>query len=152
MQVSLITQLITQHLSSAIGLKVFLKVISSTSKPLCLNSFSIEGIKCVLTNSWKGFFSIGIGFFWGNSFVSNEAISFLILFFESIFFSVDILFSSKTFLLESFLISFESDRSLASLIGVFFALSDFLLLTSSWESVFSYIKTKHCTKVIININ
>ena len=62
LQVSLISQLITQHLSPAMGLLVFWRFILFISNPLWLISSIKEGIKWTLTNSWKGFFSIGSSF------------------------------------------------------------------------------------------
>jgi hypothetical protein len=63
LHVSLISQFITQHLSPAIGLMVFLRLILLISNPLWLISFFNVGIKWTLINSWNGFFSIGNSFF-----------------------------------------------------------------------------------------
>ena len=63
LQMSFISQKITQHLSPAIGLDVFFKFISATSNPLTLNSWIMEGNKWSIINSLKGFFSIGSSFF-----------------------------------------------------------------------------------------
>ena len=62
LHISLISQFITQHLSPAIGLLVFLRLILVTSNPLWLISSTKEGIKWILINSWNGFFSIGSSF------------------------------------------------------------------------------------------
>ena len=50
-----ISQKITQHLSPAIGLSVFLRLMSFTSNPLSLNSEIKDGNKCKFINSPKGF-------------------------------------------------------------------------------------------------
>ena len=62
LHVSLISQFITQHLSPAIGLLVFVRLIFFISNPLWLISSIRAGIKWILINSWKGFFSIGSSF------------------------------------------------------------------------------------------
>ena len=62
LHVSLISQFITQHLSPAIGLLVFSRLILFTSNPLWLISSFKEGIRWILINSWNGFFSIGSSF------------------------------------------------------------------------------------------
>ena len=63
LQVFLISQFITQHLSPAIGLFVFSRLILLISNPLWLISSFSAGIKWLLTNSWNGFFSTGSSFF-----------------------------------------------------------------------------------------
>ena len=62
LQISLISQFITQHLSPAIGLFVLVRLILFISNPLWLICSVSEGIRCRLINSWKGFFSNGSSF------------------------------------------------------------------------------------------
>ena len=78
LHVSLISQFTTQHLSPAIGLLVFSRLILFTSNPLWLISSFKEGIRWILINSWNGFFSIGSSFLGLEIVSAGTAFSFFI--------------------------------------------------------------------------
>ena len=78
LQVSLISQFITQHLSPAIGLLVFLRLILFISNPLWLISSTKPGIKWILINSWNGFFSMGSSFLGLEIVLTVESLSFFL--------------------------------------------------------------------------
>ena len=118
LHVSLISQFITQHLSPAIGLLVFERLILFISNPLWLISSLIAGIKCMLINSWKGFFSIGSSFFGFVIVLAGVSISFFITALES-----ELL--SELPLLVSILITFSDLDPFISSEFEFVVLSDF---------------------------
>ena len=121
LHVSLISQFITQHLSPAIGLFVLVRLILFISNPLWLISSVSEGIRCMLINSWKGFFSTGSSFLGFVVGLSGVSISFFITILEAellselpLFISILITFSDLgSFIFSEFDLVVLSDISLS---------------------------------------
>ena len=124
LHVSLISQFITQHLSPAIGLLVFVSLILFICNPLWLISSVSAGIKCMLINSWKGFFSTGSSFLGFVIGLAGVSISFFIRTLEAellsellLFISLLITFSDLgTFISSEFDLVVLSDISLFTLL------------------------------------